>query len=233
MKRLTKLACAAAAGLALTGPQAFAMLVETAPMAITGTGLGAVSTSLTLQGSNGATFESAAVGVDPVTNLMTIAGDAKTGASQTRLWTLGDLGVTDASDLRVVFNAVEPGNASGITLDDLVLTVYGTDGAALFTSSPFSAVSFADTNTGAGRSGFVFALDAADQAAAAYAFAGNFALNRVGLSATASDFGGGPETFYLASAAPVSAVPEPATYWLMFLGLGAFIGLRGRRRAPE
>jgi len=197
-----------------------------------GAGLGHVSTVLTIQGANKSALETGSVGVDSATNTMSITGDAKTGASQTRLWTLGELGVDSASDLRLVFNANEPGSARDITLTDLVLTIYDTSGAAVFSSSPFSAVHFDDTNAGIGTAGFVFGLDAGDVSAASSIFAGSFDSFRVGLSASASGFAGGPETFYLASA-PVSPVPEPSTFALFaagFAAMGAVVRRRSRTR---
>ena len=222
---------ALASALAMLGLHANAALTLVSPTAESGTGLGHVSTVLTIQGSNKAPLETGSVGVDGTTNAMTITGDAKTGASQTRLWTLGDLGVDSASDLRLVFNANEPGSGRDITLSNLVLTIYDMSGAAVFSSSPFSPVHFDDTQAGIGKSGFIFGLDAGDVSAASSIFAGSFDAMRVGLSASASGFAGGPETFYLASAStPVSPVPEPSTFALFAAGFGA-MGAVVRRRS--
>jgi len=215
----------------MVGLQANAALTLVSPTVESGAGLGHVNTVLTIQGSNKSPLETGSVGVDSVSNTMTITGDAKTGASQTRLWTLGDIGVDSASDLRLVFNANEPGSGRDITLTNLVLTIYDTSGAAVFSSSPFTPVHFDDTNAGIGTAGFVFGLDAADVSAASSIFAGSFDSFRVGLSASASGFAGGPETFFLASAAaPVSPVPEPSTFALFAAGFAA-IGAVVRRRS--
>jgi len=223
---------ALASSLALVGLQANAALTLVSPIAEPGTGLGHVSTVLTIQGDHKSALETGSVGVDAATNTMAITGDAKTGASQTRLWTLGELGVDSASDLRLVFNASEPGSGRDITLDKLVLTIYDTHGATVFSSSPFTPVHFSDTHAGTGTSDFVFGLDAGDVAAASSVFsAGSFNAFRVGLSASASAFAGGPETFYLASApTPVSPVPEPSAFALFAAGLGA-LGVVVRRRS--
>jgi hypothetical protein len=218
---------ALASALAMVGLQANAALTLVSPVIESGTGLGSVSTVLTIQGSNRSALETGSVGVDSATNTMVITGDAKTGASQTQLWTLGDLGVMSASDLRLVFNANEPAS-NDITLTDLVLTLYDTSGASVFSSSPFTPVHFDSTSAGIGTSGFVFGLDAADVTAASSIFAGSFDALRVGLSASASGFAGGPETFYLASA--VSAVPEPSTFALFAAGFAA-MGAVVRRRS--
>ena len=75
-----------------------------------GSGLGAVNTVLTLQGKGNASFESGSVSrlADGAADLL--QGDVKTGASQTQTRSLESLGIQSAADLRVVFNAVEPGN---------------------------------------------------------------------------------------------------------------------------
>ena len=226
---------AIAAVLALGAASAQASLVLVAPEDFSGTGLGSVNTILTLSSPANTSFESGSVAFNDVVN-----GDVKTGNSQTQTRTLGDLGVTSAANLRVVFNGLEPGNGdNGITLSDLVLTIYSPTGTVLFTSGPFTLDNFADTQTGAGNSGFVFALDAAQQAAAAAAFGAGFQDNVVGLSATAgcnasSPSGclgatGGFETFFVANSSLTPAVPEPETYAMIFAGLG-IMGMLGRRR---
>jgi hypothetical protein len=165
-----------------------------------------------------------------------ISGDAKTGASQTQTRSIEELGITSATDIRVVFNALEPGNgANSVSLDDLVLTIFSPTGTELFSTGAFTPIDFADTFTGAGNSGFVFALDAAQAAAAqAAAFAGDFGANLFGLSASVSDATGGFETFFVANAGGVTPpIPEPQTYALMLAGLGAVGFMAFRRRRPE
>lgn len=226
----------AAALLALGAVSAQASLVLVGPEDFAGTGLGAVNTILTISSPANASFESGGVAFGDVTT-----GDVKTGNSQTQTRTLGELGITSAANLRIVFNALEPGNdANGITLSDLVLTIYSATGTVLFTSGAFSSQTFADTQTGAGNSGFVFALDAAQQAAAALAFGAGFGSNVVGLSASAGCNAGSPsgclgatggfETFFVANSGPVAAIPEPETYTMLLAGLGV-IGMLARRRA--
>ena len=190
-----------------------------------GTGLGAVNTVLTMQNKG---TETASVGLDASGNEV-ITGDAKTGASQTQVRSLGELGITSAEDLRIVFNAVEPGPEggvdNGIVLDNLVLTIFDPSGNTLFTSEAFSPINFDSTFTGTGNSGFVFALSDSEITAAQSAFSGDFGLNLVGLSASASRAAAGSETFFVATA----PVPEPSTYALMGAGLLGLAWARGRK----
>ena len=193
------LSAVAAAVVALsTALPAQAMLVLQGPEDFEGTGLGSVNTILTLVGS--------------ATDV--ISGDAMTGASQTQTRSIEELGITSASDIRVVFNALEPGNgANSVSLEDLVLTIFSPTGTALFSTGAFTPIDFADTFTGAGNSGFVFALDAAQAAAAqAAAFVGDFGANLFGISASVSD---------------------AQTYALMLAGLGAVGFMAFRRRRSE
>ena len=230
------LSAAAAAVVALsTALPAQAMLVLQGPEDFEGTGLGSVNTILTLESPANTTVEEGSVARMVGSDTDVISGDAKTGASQTQTRSIEELGITSASDIRVVFNALEPGNgANSVSLDDLVLTIFSPTGTELFSTGAFSPIDFADTFTGAGNSGFVFALDAAQAAAAqAAAFAGDFGANLFGLSASVSDATGGFETFFVASAGVTPPIPEPQTYALMLAGLGAVGFMAFRRRRPE
>lgn len=220
------LAAVTAALLAGAGA-ANAQLVLVAPEDFGGSGLGAVNTVLTITSPANSTFESGAVGIDGSGNQF-MTGDTQ---AQTMARTIGSLGVTSASDLRVVFNASEPAGGS-ITLDDLVLNIYSASGSVLFTSAAFTPVSFDSTNTGTGNSGFVFGLSATDAASAqSLAFGTGFEGNYIGLSAAASDATGGLETFYVANSATVTPVPEPGTYAMLLAGLGVmgFVARRSRK----
>jgi hypothetical protein len=215
--RTMTLAIVTALGLTVTSAHASLQLL--APGDFQGTGLGSVNTILTMQSPPQTSSESASVSFGNI-----ITGDA---SEQTQTRTLGELGVTSAYTLRVVFNANEPGgDANSISLDNLVLTIYSPTGSVLFTSGAFTSHFFPDTLTGIGNSGWVFGFDATQAAAAqSAAFGGAFGANVVGLSAAASLATDGHETFFVANA----PIPEPGTLALLGSGLLALGGI-GRRR---
>jgi hypothetical protein len=110
-----------------------------------------------------------------------------------------------------------------VSLSNLVFVFFNANGDVGFTSGPTSQVfSSTESEPGIGNSGWLFGLDATQQAAAQAAINAGFDL--FGLSATVTDSTGGPETFYLMNKSTVSAT-EPPTLWLLGAGLllvGAF-----------
>lgn len=213
------LTMAGSAVMALITANANAALQDLGQVDLTGTGLGAVNTILTIKAPGHTTTETGSVAWNGTKNVT--SGDTQ-AINQTL--TIGTLGATTASTLRIVFNPVEPGNKTknGITLENLIATIYSPTGTALWSSGAFTPISFSRTDVGTGKAGFLFGLDAT-QAAQAQAFWSS--SNRVGLLATALNAAGGHETFF-GMAAPV---PEPSTYAMMFAGL-ALLGIIGKRR---
>lgn len=225
------------AGVLMTAASASqASLILLKPENFSGTGLGNVNTILTIQGQNKAATETGMVSFDGKGDVIT-GGDTKTGNSQTQTQSIGTLGITNASSLRVVFNATENDNL--IDLTGLTLTIYSSSGGSLFTASLDKAYTGLNTLSGIGNSGFVFGLDATEAAEAQKAVFSlpDYANARIGLSATATSFDAGNETFFVANTPtqepgiPASGdVPEPASLLLVGLGLGA-AALNRRKKA--
>jgi hypothetical protein len=228
----------AAIGLAVAASSSHALILA-GPGDFQGTGLGAVNTVLTLTSPANTTSETASVTWNGTAS--TTTGNALTGASQSSTPTLGSLGVTSPSNLRIVLNADEPANASSITVSNLALNIFSPTGANVFTSDPFTAQTLNATDRGIGNAGFVFRLTDAEIARAGGAFS---ATNRIGLSATINDATGGPETFFAVNFAGAggggtgtggggggNAVPEPSTVAIFGLGLAALGFMRRRNKA--
>jgi len=226
---LSKLSFLWAVSVLAVAQPAHASLVYEGVINLTGTGLGAVDTVLTIQETGaGDGVESGSVSWTGTADAAT-GPDVKTGASQTQ--TILALGPVDA--LRVIFNPNEPGNAAGqaITLDNLVLSLFSGSGSVLFTSGIFTPITFLDAGQGTGSAGFAFLLDSAQTTSLNVALAGGGLGSRYGLSAQASDATGGPETFFIAQ--DISPVPLPAALPLFATGLGALGLLSWWRKRKE
>jgi hypothetical protein len=192
-----------------------------------------METVLTLQSPAATTIETGCVALSGASSTTVGCGfvdsAVKTGAGQIGTPTLGSLGITSAADIAVLFNATEPAG-NGITLNNLVLTIYSPTGAVLFTSGPSATYVFPSTAPGVGSAGFLFALDAmqANEAQAA-AFGAGSQDNRIGLGTSLSDATGGVETFSVA-ARLAAAIPEPASLSLIAFGVAGFVWRRLARR---
>jgi hypothetical protein len=214
---------------------------------VAGSGLGTVSTILTMQSPGSGTFESGSVqrssGADLKSDTGVLAnggttnvGNVKTGASQTLTRTFGENGITKASQLAIVFNADEP-SGNSITLTGLQMSVFNGN-TNIFDAHLGAPVTFPTTFTGIGKQGFVFRLDTAEAVALQTLLNGltpaAVAALRLGLSASASDATGGPETFNVATitAVPVTltTVPEPGTLLFAVTALVALSFLAWRRQ---
>lgn len=236
MIRKNALSAAIVVVFTLAGTAAHASLDYLGTVDLRGAGIGEKNTVLTIQSPRNTTSETGSVGLDARGRQIT-SGNVLKGDSQARVRSFGSVGIGDASSLRIVFNAQEPGHDvdNSVTFSDLVLNVFSPPGALLFTTSAFTAVTFDATRTGIGRAGEVFGLDATDAARLQTAAGKGLASDFIGMAATVNNATGGPETFFVASAGGLplmSPVPEPRTLALVAGGL-VIVGLRSRRRPSK
>jgi len=234
-RKLSIAAAAATLGAVLAAP-AQANLVLLDEVDLSGQGIGAVFTVLTLQnGPNPA--ESGGVNFDGST-----FGDALTGASQSRTFTFADLALADASELRLIVNLAEPGSESppsvlatntgsfNILSNSVTLNAFNSTGML---SQQFSLASGTTLNQmagGVGGSGLVLGLDAAQTMQLNTFITANFGAEVFTVGATFANAAGGNDVIQAARfEGTMAPIPEPETYALMLAGLGV-VGFVARRR---
>ena len=226
-RKLSIAAAAAALAAGLAAP-AHANLVLLNEATLSGQGIGAVFTVLTLQ-SGSPTTESGGVNFNG-----TVFGDASTGSSQSRTFTFADLSLANASELRLIVNLAEPGSETPPSVvatntgsfnslsNSVTLNAFNSTGTV---SQQFSLASVAG---GVGGSGLVLGLDAAQTTQLNAFIAANLGTEVFTVGATFANAAGGNDVIQ-AARGTVAAIPEPETYALMLAGLGV-VGFVARRR---
>src|SRR6476660_1734347 len=224
----------------LAAAPASATLDLLTPLQQQGQGVGAVFTTLFLQGQGNNTTESGGVNFNG-----SVFGDAGSGQSQSRTFTLGDIGITSANQLGLIVNLAEPGseNPPSVNTANSVLTgtqatmsntislnVFSSTGTLLETHTAAAGLQLNQVAAGLGGSGLLFALSPAEQTQLNNTIANNAGTEVFSTGATFANAQGGPETISaLHLLGGVAAVPEPETYAMMLAGLG-LMGFIARRR---
>lgn len=130
--------------------------------------------------------------------------------------TLGSLGITQASQVGILFDAVQPqhsGNNS-VNIDNLTLKLYDSSNTVIFSASGSWVL---PTNPGNGSGDYLFVLDPSAWSAFNAAVNGN-TNDALALESTLS-FGNkssGPDSYELTN---IAATPEPGSLVLMATGL--------------
>ena len=180
--------------------------------------------------------------------------DNPLGPPKNQIVTLGSLGITNTSQVGLVLNLNQVSN-TGMTVNDMNLSFYTAGGDVIFNATlPDNWCTIASlcsgTNTflasipGQGGNGYVFVLNAAQQAGLAAAIAASNTSFANILVGSGANFGctatqgadckvatTGAESIQLAQiTGGQSVVPEPSTVVLMATGLLGMVGVVRRRR---
>jgi len=210
-----------AAGLGIT--PASASLVLSGTTQLQGQGLGATTTALTLQNTG---TESGGIGINGQA-----FGDAKSGAGQGEVFTLGQVGVVNANQLALIVNLNEQPRDASATVNLISLNVYNHAGSFLKSYTTDQVYNITQIANGLGGSGIVFKLDSTQAADLDTLLGATTGVERFTLNATFSNVSGGPDAIQVG--AITAAIPEASTWAMMalgFMGVG-FMAYRRRNQS--
>jgi hypothetical protein len=229
-------------------PVAFADLILFGPVVVGGAGFGNLPRALTIQ-SHGPSqnSESGCIAPDGGGGLIAGSGacaplDGVTGGDEQNpigfpkqsAPTLSSLGITNANQIGILLDGVQPQNANNnvVTINDLTLKLYSGSTLVFTASGTFSNLA---TNPGNGKTDYLFLLNSTEAAEFNAAVAGHFE-DRIALDSTISfpRQSAGPDSYALVntttlSGVSIEAVPEPAIAVMIGSGLLG-LGLFGRKK---
>ncbi|HET7085484.1 MAG TPA: hypothetical protein VFI23_11985 [Rhizomicrobium sp.] len=226
---------------------ASANLIFAGQVVVGGSGFGNLPRALTIQSHGpGTNTESGCIAPGPVVGgcvAGSIGGDETSpiGFPKQSAPTLSSLGITSASQIGILFDAVQPQHANNatVTINDLTLKLYS--GNMLLTTAVLVPDDLVlPTNPGNGNTDYLFILDTTQAALFDAMIAGAF-TDILALDATLSfpNQSAGADSFALVGTnTPVTHcttnpcdIPEPASLGLVAMGLFALFGLFGLGKA--
>jgi len=186
------------------------------------------------------------------------ANDVASGSPKNALPSFGDVGITNVSQVGLLLNNNQV-SSLGITLTNMTLSFYTAGGIVIYSASILptwctsltgpgalcsSPNTFLSSETGQGQNGFLFVLDAGQQAGLSAAITaygitdfssilvgagGNFGCGGT-QTATCKEANDGAESLQLANTGSIVTTPEPSTTALMATGFLGLVGVVRRRR---